>query len=262
MRIRSREVSKTGIYHVIIRGIDKQNIFEDNEDYTYFMQLLFKMVRPVDGKKKVLPSLCIFYAYCLMPNRIHLLMMDSSEGTPSIMRRIASAYAVYYNKRHQHSGQLFHDRYKSKPVNDNDYFTTALQYIHQAPVAAGLAADAFSYKWSSWNEYEHIAHVSPAVCSTQLVLARMTLDEFRALVKTPVPETSAIFDFDSVSNAKTEEEIMDFLASKYQIENPADLQQYEKGRSLNILHDARAFGASIRQLVRLTGISFATIRKV
>lgn len=65
---KTREISGTGIYHVMMRGTNKQNIFEDSEDYLRFMTILRNMVYPVDDMGKALPQRCYFYAYCLTPN--------------------------------------------------------------------------------------------------------------------------------------------------------------------------------------------------
>ena len=80
MARQARVVSGTGIYHVMMRGINRQNIFEDEEDYTRFLELLLQMVCPVDDNGHPLPSRCTFYAYCLMTNHVHLLTGGLSPG--------------------------------------------------------------------------------------------------------------------------------------------------------------------------------------
>jgi hypothetical protein len=89
-----------------------------------------------------------------MSNHVHLLIRESSESLASVIKRIAVSYAQYYNKKYIRFGHLFQDRFKSEPVNDNAYFFTLLQYIHQNPVAAGISVDVAGYRWSSWGEYE------------------------------------------------------------------------------------------------------------
>ena len=78
MARQAREISGSGIYHVMMRGINRQNIFEDAEDYHRFTVLLYQMAHPVDDGGKPLPSRCVFYAYCLMSNHVHLLMHRGS----------------------------------------------------------------------------------------------------------------------------------------------------------------------------------------
>lgn len=260
MTRRAREVSGTGIYHVMMRGINRQNIFEDDEDYVRFVTLLYQMVCPVDDKGKSLPSRCIFYAYCLMTNHVHLLIREASESLSAVIKRIGVSYAQYYNKKYIHFGHLFQDRFKSEPVNDNGYFFTLLRYIHQNPLAAGLVNDVSSYRWTSWKEYESAGNGIQSVCSTKAVLSRMTLDELRELVFDPLPKTTTILDYDSGSNIKTDDELKAFLTSTYGLRTPADIQLYSRERQNEILRSVKKFGGSIRQIVRLTGISFTIVR--
>ena len=261
MARRAREVSGTGIYHVMMRGINRQNIFEDAEDYSRFIELLYQMVYPVDDNRKMLPPRCVFYAYCLMTNHVHLLIRETSEGLSSVIKRIGVSYAQYYNKKYLHFGHLFQDRFKSEPVNDNTYFFTLMQYIHQNPVAAGITKDVASYQWSSWGEYERAGNGIQSVCSTKSVLSRMPLDDLRGLVNELLPKTTMILDFDSGSSIKTDEEVQEFMRTTFGIDRPMDLQLYNKERRNDILRAIKDFGGTIRQIVRLTGISFAIVRK-
>ena len=259
MARRAREMSGTGIYHVMMRGINRQNIFEDDEDYTRFIGLLYQTVCPVDDNGKPLPSRSIFYAYCLMSNHVHLLIREASESLAEVIKRIGVSYAQYYNKKYLHFGHLFQDRFKSEPVNDNAYFFTLLRYIHQNPVTAGISPDIGSYRWSSWGEYERSGNGIQTICSTKSVLARMPLDELRELVSDLMPKTQTILDFDSGSAMKTDDELKAFLSS-FGLKCPMDLQLYSRERQKDILREAKEFGGSIRQLARLTGISFGIIR--
>ena len=260
MARQARETSGTGIYHVMLRGINRQNIFEDEEDYRRFLMILFKIVCPVDEKGLPQPSRCIFYAYCLMPNHVHLLVREASDALSDVVKRIGGAYAQYFNKKYQHFGHLFQDRFKSEPVDDNAYFFTLLRYIHQNPIAAGICRDLGSYPWSSWGEYERAGNGIQTICSTKPVLARMSLDDLRGLVYELLPQTASMLDFDSYEAVKTDEEITDFLVGSFGLRRPSDLQGYSRERRNEILRATKEYGGSIRQLVRLTGISFGIIR--
>lgn len=141
-----RAYSSTGIYHVMLRGINRQIIFEQAVDYQKFIDLLCFLISPIDELGKPLPPRCRFYAYCLMPNHVHLIMKEESESLSAVVKRIAAAYALYYNKRYEHYGHLFQDRFKSEPVNDAAYFVTLLRYVHQNPVAGGLCQHVEDYK--------------------------------------------------------------------------------------------------------------------
>lgn len=260
MARQAREKSGTGIYHVMLRGINRQDIFEDSEDYSRFIKLLYQMVYPVDDNGKSLPSCCVIYAYCLMTNHVHLLIRETSQCLADVVKRIGTSYAQYYNKKYQRFGHLFQDRFKSEPVNDNAYFFTLLRYIHQNPVAAGITKDVASYQWSSWNEYERSGNGTSSICNTRSVLKRMTLNDLRELVFELLPNTEAILDFDSGNIVRSDEEIADFLKESFSLRHPTDLQLYSRERQNDILREAKAYGGSIRQLSRMTGISFAIVR--
>ena len=225
-----RTNSGTGIYHVMLRGINKQIIFESPLDYGKFLNLLYQMVYPIDESRKPMPPKCIIYAYCLMPNHVHLLIQEKNQNLSNIIKQIAAAYALYFNKKYERCGHLFQDRFKSESVADAAYFFTLLRYIHQNPVAGGLCEKVDDYEWSSWREY--------------------------------IGKTVRILDFDKSKYTVTDQDISEFIINNYGLHQPSDLQLYDKVRRNDILKSARDFGASIRQLARLTGISVGIIRNI
>ena len=125
----ARKKSNSGIYHIILRGVNRQQIFEDNEDYYKFLQVV--------EESKAISGFELF-AYCLMSNHIHLLLKEIQEPIEQIMKRITTRFVYWYNIKYQRSGHLFQDRYKSEPVEDDAYFLTVIRYIHQNPVKAEI----------------------------------------------------------------------------------------------------------------------------
>ena len=97
---------------------------------------------------------CCYYAYCLMGNHFHLLIRERDERVGETIKRIASSYVYYYNRKYGRDGHLFKERFKSEPVNDMEYFTVLLRYIHQNPVKAGIVEKVKDYEFSSWGEYD------------------------------------------------------------------------------------------------------------
>ena len=199
---KSRETSGTGIYHVMLRGINRQNIFYDTKDYEIFLELLRQQTHPEDERHRPLPPHCVIYAYCLMPNHVHLLLREKEETLASVMKSIGVAYAWHYNKRYKHLGPVFQDRFRSEPVNNDAYFFTLLRYIHQNPIKAGMVEEVDQFAWSSWHEYERGAFI----CSTRPVVSRMPLEDLRALVFEPLPKTTVILDIND-KRRKSDEEV-------------------------------------------------------
>lgn len=144
MARKKRAKSKTQIYHVIMRGINKQTIFYDDEDYSTFLDIV-----------RYYHEVCDFdvYCYCLMDNHIHLLMKEQTLSISEIIRRIEIKFIHFYNKKYQRTGGLFEDRYKSEAVESNPYLLTVFRYIHQNPMHAGIETSVGNYPWSSFKNY-------------------------------------------------------------------------------------------------------------
>ena len=255
-----REKSDLGIYHVMLRGINRQDIFEDDEDYAFFKKQLYHVVffRDEDGKPQ--PSRCTIYAYCLMTNHVHLLIRETAEELSIVIKRITVAYAHYYNGKYQHVGHLFQNRFRSEVVNNEAYFLTLLRYIHQNPVAAGISKSIGDYRWSSWIEYENYIEGQQTICSIRPVLKFLPFAELRALVFELLPKASLVLDFNNEGRRRGDDEIKSFLSESFGLRQPTDLLLYSRDRRLDILRKTKQYGASIRQLERLTGISFTIIR--
>ena len=255
-----RQKSDLGIYHVMLKGINRQDIFEDDEDYVFFKKQLYHVVFFKDENGKPQPSRCTIYAYCLMTNHVHLLIRETSEELSTVIKRITVAYAHYYNGKYQHVGHLFQNRFKSEVVNNEAYFLTLLRYIHQNPVAAGITHAVEEYRWSSWMEYENYYKDMQAICTVKPVLKLMPFTELRELVFELLPKASLILDFDNEGGRRSDDEIKAFLSESFGLRLPTDLQLYSRDRRMDILRKTKQYGASIRQLERLTGISFTIIR--
>ena len=134
----ARTKSFSGIYHCILRGIDKQDIFLDNQDRRKFMGEIKKTKEKYEYD---------IYAYCLMDNHVHMLIRDVHENLSKIMQSLAVCYATYFNKKYERVGHLFQNRYFSKNVENQEYLLTLLRYIHQNPY------DMERYLWSSYREF-------------------------------------------------------------------------------------------------------------
>ena len=126
----ARIISPTGLYHIVFRGVNKQHIFEEDTDYLKLMQILEELKKEEEFK---------LHAYCFMSNHVHLLLKEKNAGDISqIMKRLLTKYVMFFNKKYQRSGALIANRYKSQPVEIDEYFLSVIRYIHQNPLKAGL----------------------------------------------------------------------------------------------------------------------------
>ena len=111
---------QSGVYHVMLRSVNRQQIFFEEDDYRFFIKLL-KRYKTVSDYK--------LYAYCLMSNHIHLLLQAHGEDISTILKRIGTAFAFWYNGKYDRVGHIFQDRFKSEPVDIQHYLLTVLRYI-------------------------------------------------------------------------------------------------------------------------------------
>ena len=136
----SRVKSESGIYHIMLRGINQQVIFEQSEDYEKFTEILNKY-KAISGYK--------VFAYCLMSNHIHLVIKQEKESIEQILKRIAGSYVYWYNWKYYRKGHLFQDRFRSEPIEDEKYLLTVIRYIHRNPVKAEITEKLEDYTYSS-----------------------------------------------------------------------------------------------------------------
>jgi REP element-mobilizing transposase RayT len=245
----------------MLRGINRQDIFEEQEDYQQFLIRLQNLVDPIDDNGEHIPSYFHVYAYCLMSNHVHLLLRERTESISISLKRLTVSYAAYYNKRYQRVGHLFQDRFKSEPVNDIEYFVTLLRYVHQNPVKAGICVKAEEYTWSSWQEYLNDDGILPTLCYTRAVLKRITLENLKELVDETLDGDITDVEY-TTDDCLTDDDIRQYLRVHWHLEHPTDLQKKEKTDRNEILIEVIRYGAPLRQLSRLTGISYGVIQRI
>lgn len=154
-----RITSKLNLYHICDRGVDKRAIFNDDTDREKFIKLLADVLQNVEGS---------LIAWCLMTNHIHLVVQMDKDEMSQMMQSLVGRYAQFYNWRHGRSGYLIQDRFRSQPINTQRYLLTAVRYVHQNPVKAGMTPTC-AYPWSSYSEYLHGGNL----CDTSLVLGEV-----------------------------------------------------------------------------------------
>lgn len=132
---KSRIDAPGALHHILVRGIDRKAIFEDDKDREDFIERLCGLLEETQTR-------C--YAWALMTNHVHLLLRTGTVAIASIMRRLLTGHAVRFNRRHRRYGRLFQDRYKSILCEEDPYLKQLVAYIHLNPVRAGIVADLSS----------------------------------------------------------------------------------------------------------------------
>ncbi len=140
----ARQNSSTGIYHVMLRGNNKETIFFEKEDFELFFSALKKY-----------KSACGYtnYAWCLMPNHIHLVFRERNTSLGQSMQKILISFVSWYNRKYGRIGHVFQDRFRSEPIESSDYFLRAIRYVHLNPVKGGICDFPGTYPYSSYAYY-------------------------------------------------------------------------------------------------------------
>jgi putative transposase len=141
-------------YHIYSRGVAKQPIFLDTQDYEVFLSLLKRYLsdKPAKSDARVSypwyqPQLELL-AYCLMPNHIHLLVYQhEARILPDFMRSLLTSYSMYFNRRYKRVGPVFQSRYLASTIDRENYLEHISRYIHLNP------KDWKSYPYSSLAYY-------------------------------------------------------------------------------------------------------------
>lgn len=240
-----RELSPSGYYHIILRGINKQTVFASHQEKSYFLKVLQRM-----GKEREYE----IYAYCLMNNHAHLLIKTGSKPLDVSMKRISVSYVYFFNKLHNRSGSLFENRYTSVVIKDEVQLMICARYIHNNPVKAGLVKKPQHYPWSSYRYYLGLAWDSPIPLNTKTLLSFYHSDINQAIqylqdftqgevYKDPAPLT------DCIENILGQESVL-----------PEKLKHLPRQRRDEIIRRILAqTGAKVKELSEILGISTAII---
>ena len=242
-----RQKSESGIYHIMLRGINQQIIFEDDEDYTKFIDTL-EIYKAVSGYK--------VFAYCLMSNHIHILLKVEKEDIDLIIKRIAGSYVYWYNRKYYRKGHLFQDRFKSEPIENDEYFLTALRYIHQNPVKAGVVEKIDEYEYSSYNEY---IDRESSLIDKDFVYSILNKEKFEEFNKEITDD--ACLDIEELNFRLSDNDAMSIVREVSKCENATEFQTLAPNVRDKYIRKLKNRGLSYRQISRVTGISFAIVRK-
>lgn len=244
----ARKKSESGIYHIMLRGINRQQIFEEAEDCYKFLAILTEY-----------KEICGYsvYAYCLMGNHIHLLLKEGTEPLEQVFKRLCGKFVYWYNAKYQRTGHLFQDRFKSEPVDTQEYLQTVIRYIHQNPVKAGICKKISEYAYSSYAAYLEVE----GFVDTAYILQIWPIDEFVEINGILVDARCLEVTETAVSRV-TDEQAKVLLRKISMCETATDFQNLDVAKRDKYLKKLRKKGVSIRQLSRLTGTSIGIIRKI
>lgn len=243
---RMRTAAESGIYHVIFRGVNRQCIFEDDDDEKTFLKILGQCSQECDFS---------VLAYCLMGNHVHLLLKFEDPSVSSAMKKLAVKYVSRFNSKYDRIGHLFQDRFKSEPVDDDAYLLTVFRYILRNPVKAGIVEDPFDYPSSSAADYIQ----GNGITDTTMILSMLSGRELIDFVSQDNEDTCLDVDTSSFRRL-TDEDAREVILDVCGCSSVADFQALSKPEQHAAVTAMTSSGISLRQASRLTGLSIGVIR--
>lgn len=232
----SRNLGTTGWAHIILRGINRENLFYDAEDYSRFFSTLtrFQKNHPFD-----------IAASCLMSNHVHLLMYEENGAHAQIIKRITVSYASYYNSKYDRVGHVFQDRFRSEPVNDERYLLTVARYIYLNPQKAGLCSAA---------DYPYTGIQPDGILSAFFD----SPEKLYGFLNTE--NSDRCLEYDSASTYSDADALV-LLEAVSGSKNPQSTQSLDKASRDGMLRQLKTAGLTVRQISRLTGINRNIIQR-
>lgn len=243
-----RRLSESGIYHVMLRGINRDAVFLEDGDRQQFLRCL-SATKELSG--------CQVLAYCLMPNHVHLVIRTGSEPVGVVLKRLGVRYAGWFNRKYGRVGHLFQDRFRSKPVEDDAYLATVLRYVWDNPVEAGMAERPEDYPWSSRQLLgERQSLVDEDVLRHLVDPSALTGD----VIPHPFPEPGS-----RKAGRPPRHDIQEahrLLCAVGGITSAREFRLLERGRQREVVCELRTRGVSYRQIGALVGWSHASVRRL
>lgn len=245
-----RQSSPTGIYHVVVKGVNSQLMFEERRDYLKYIEIL-------EYQKEI----CKFelFAYCLMSNHVHLLIRINESPLDSVFRKINTTYSNWFNMKYSRTGPLQDGRYYSEPINSVHHFLSALKYIHRNPIKSGLEKSIGSkYQWNSYNAY---IQGKNGLVDIEFAFSEINnIDEFVNFHST---DSKYKFIEEGRLRKRIPDDVaIDIIKKDFHVKHPEDISDFPLINRRNAIIRLNEKGISARQINRLTGIPRGVVDRI
>ena len=247
-----RKRSNSGFYHVVQRGVNRFDIFEDDADRSYYLKTLQETAQMYQVE---------IHAWCLMSNHTHLLLRADRDSLVAVMRRLGSIYAKYFNCTHGRRGPLFEGRYRSVCVETEEQLIAVVRYIHRNPIVHEATALVGDYAWSSYREYLNgeertcVIGMALGLFGGIAEMARIHSEEWPFERHLDIDAAGRMSDDEARSMANA---ILESAGIRVGVAEIGALSHDARNEAIALVK--RAIACPLRQLRRLTAISLSTLR--
>ena len=248
MARKPRKESILQIYHVIMRGNNRQSIYFDDNDRVFFINRMYKYSQQLKIS---------IYSYCLMGNHVHILVGNVPKVCLSLfVQKLANSYVYYFNHKYDCSGHLFQGRFKSEPVEDEIYLKNVLRYILNNPQSAKISKGS-EYKWNSYKALLETKAKHPI--DSDFVI---NLFGSREICKRflEIPDKNEYMEYENKPyiSDQTARKVIFELLRKCSVHR---IQQLSQKKLQEFLKNVKNQHLSISQISRITGLPRQVIRE-
>ncbi len=170
---RRTRITDAGYYHVISRGVERRNVYLEDEDYGLFLDILVEVFKKYN---------IVLHSYVLMSNHYHLLIETTEQNISDAMRRVNSLYAIYFNKKYERVGHLWQGRFHSYYLYDDIHFWIVAKYIERNPIKAKMITSVSEYKYQSFFQWKFKKEYLNLIKKSKIF--EMTLHEYEEFIST------------------------------------------------------------------------------
>lgn len=189
--MRKQPLVENEYYHIYNRGVDKREIFHDQNDYQRFIQCMkeFNCKNPIGSlyekylrEKKVSsgdpistmeigsPAIVDIVAYCLNPNHFHFILRQLGEkGIEKFMQKVGIGYTMYFNQKYDRSGSLFQGKFKSSHIGSTSQLLRLSVYVNCNSEIHKIHS-AIDYPWCGFSEY--INKERSGICKKEIITSQ------------------------------------------------------------------------------------------
>ena len=249
MARKPREISENGTYHVIMRGVAKNNVFTCDDDREKFKEVMFRYCEELKIG---------LISYILMDNHIHMEVQEMGENNSSLLvRKICISYVQhYFNKKYDRSGALFQHRYKSRAIESKQDVINVSKYIHQNALVQGISEP---FKYTSYSE---ILDAYDKKCPIKAIFAApiermMNKRHFKDMVKKCDKVTLMQEDY-----TLNDDQVRGYLCRALNIESVGFLHKADRIRRNLALKTLAENGITLKRLSRITSLTKPELRQI
>ena len=242
MARKARARAASGNYHIVLKG-NERLLFTENADYAHFISLLKQ-----DAERDLMEC----YAYCLLPERVHLVVKEGLRPFGETVKTLTSKYAVYANGKYERGGKLFYDRFLSEPLEAESALLDAVRFTHRLPLSEN---EPLTYPYSSYNNYK----TRKGLYSDSLLFL---LDDsvFRFTEEMDIPPTRE-FLTGNKKTPPTDDEVRAHLLRLTAHLTPAQAEALDAQTLCALVGALQERGASLRQIARILGVNKSTAER-